>query len=74
MPYYFRGILAQVWFHIICYLTKFIIKKINEIDIAKLIAEYNILLLPVSLRINLIPKIAIVIQTPNCIARYELKI
>jgi len=56
------------------YLTKFIIKKIKEIDIAKLNAEHIILFIPVSLRRNLIPKIVIVMQIPSCIGKYELKI
>jgi hypothetical protein len=49
-------------------------KKIKEIDIAKLNAQYTILFLPVSIRRNLSAKIAIVMQTPSCIGKYELKI
>lgn len=56
------------------YLTKFTIKKIKETAITKLIAAYNILFFPVSLRRNLTPKIVIVRQTPSCIGKYELKI
>jgi hypothetical protein len=61
-----------ILFHI-TYLTKFIIKKISEIAIVKLTVEYNSLFFPLSLRINLNPKIAIVTQTPSCIGKYELK-
>jgi hypothetical protein len=56
------------------YLTKFNIKKIKEEAIIKLNAAYIIRFFPFSLIRNLIPKIVIVIQTPSCIGRYELKI
>lgn len=58
----------------ILYFTKFIIKKIKEIDIVKLNAKYTNLFLPVSIIRNLSAKTAIVIQTPSCIGKYELKI
>lgn len=49
-------------------------KKINEIDIPKLNMKYTILFFPVSIARNLSANIIIVIQTPICTGKYELKI